>query len=436
MARDTGSNQYLQDAARVILRDYPTMNVGRFVTHDARGALRTLAQNCGVTIDASHNATDADLLGLWRIALKSPDAAMRGVHKLNARLDPYATQPAPTPAPYVPDAYDAADAVSPADLMRAIREAQAPLEARIQAMDDDARADFASLLASASASTLDAMRDALASEAHKAAVKALATMQPTRVEITRPDMPSIPLGLAHCQVPRLIRYLASGGNVYLYGPAGSGKTTVCDQVAKAFGVKPYYAAKISDEFQLLGFMTPGKDGPICVRTAMREAYEFGGVLLWDEFDASDANAVAAMNMATANKICQFPDALVHMHPDFKLIAAGNTALTGATEEYQGRNQQDGAAVDRFDFLRFDYDLDLERAIAPNADWCAYVQAVRDAVAAHGLKHLVTPRATLRGAALLASGDTWDEAADATIWKGLDRDTVQTLRDAARHAFKG
>jgi cobaltochelatase CobS len=435
MARDTATYDPTQDAAQRILRAYPTMNVGKYVPIDARNALHALATQCGATTYAADCASDADLLGLWRVALKSPQSARRTAEKLNARLDAYgARTPAPSPDASTPQPSDASF-----DVAQAIRAATEPLAQRIATLDADVRADFADLLASASRSTLDAMRDALATEAHAAATRALQSMQPTRVEVTRPDMPAIPLGLAHCQTPRLIRYLAAGVNVYLYGPAGSGKTTVAKQVADAFNVRAYYAAKISDEFQLLGFMQPATEKHpegVCVRTAMREAYEFGGVLLWDEFDASDANAVAAMNMATANKICQFPDALVRMHPDFKLIAAGNTALTGATDEYQGRNQQDGAAVDRFVFLKFDYDLDLERAIAPNADWCAYVQTVRECIAERGLKHLVTPRATLDGAALIASGDTWTEAADACIWKGLDRDTVDTLRDAARYAFKG
>jgi hypothetical protein len=160
--------------------------------------------------------------------------------------------------------------------------------------------------------------------------------------------------------------------------------------------------------------------------------------LFDEFDASNSVAVAALNMALANGICQFPDALVRKHKDFKVIAAGNTALRGATQEYNARNALDGASVNRFVFIEFGYDENMERALTTDDDWCAYVQAVRAAVADRpGLNLLVTPRATIDGAALIAdAGASWEEAAHAAIWKGLDPDTVATLMDATAYAWKG
>lgn len=421
MPRDTFDP--VLDAARTVLHNHPRLNVGHYVSRDARDALRLLAHTCGMSDTATTLATDADLLGLWRIALKSSDSAKRTADKLHARLTG-------TPRLPSPDGYDT-PAPAPYDLDAAIRDALAPLEARM----GDALAPLRAEMDTA----LDAMRVLIADAAKVAARDALKDMQPTRLEVKLHDAPPVPLGLVHKQTERLIRYLSAGLNVYLYGPAGSGKTSVCEQVAAAFGLRAFYAAKLSDEFQLLGFMqpaTPMHPEGVCVRTAFRDAYEFGGVMLWDEFDASDANAVAALNMAIANKICAFPDALVRMHPDFHLIAAGNTVLTGATEAFQARNQLDGATVNRFVFLQFGYDDELERAIAPNADWTTYVQALRAAAEERGLTHPITPRASIDGAKLIASGDTWLEAEHAAIWKGLDPDTVDTLRHAARHAFKG
>lgn len=232
------------------------------------------------------------------------------------------------------------------------------------------------------------------------------------------------IGVVHAQTPKVIEALDCGLNVYLWGPAGSGKTTMGKQAAEALGVPFYFTGKLSDEFGLIGFTLPNGE---TYRTPFREAYEKGGLFLFDEYDGSNPNAVVAMNAALANKVCAFPDGVVPMHADFKCIAAGNTAMTGGDGVYTGRQVQDGAAVDRFVFIKFDYDLALERAICPNADWVAYVQAVREAVKERALDHLVTPRASLDGAALLAKGWSWDDAANACIWKGLDADTVDAIK---------
>jgi hypothetical protein len=48
--------------------------------------------------------------------------------------------------------------------------------------------------------------------------------------------------------------------------------------------------------------------------------------------------------------------------------------------------------------------------------------VRHAVGELKVRHVVSPRATVNGARLLAAGWSWADAEDAVIWKGLDADT--------------
>ena len=413
-AYDTDASA-IRTAAQRIQTLYPHLGPGSRVSSDARDDLRELARDCGLT--DVYGPNDADLISVYRVALRDAEIAKRTARKIQLRLHPEAAPNGP----------------SPADLMRAVRDATQPLETRLDAISGDLRADFATLVADASASTLDAMRDALHGAAHKAATEALKSLTPTRLEVQLPNAEPVPLGLVHKLTGEIIEDLADGVNVYLHGPAGSGKTTLAEKVAKAFGVKAYYAAKVEHEYQLMGFV----NAKGYVRTQFRDAYEFGGIFLFDEFDASCAAAVVALNMALANGICAFPDGMVTRHPDFKVIAAGNTVLGGATEAYQGRQQLDAASVDRFTFTEFGYDEDLERALASDADWVAYVQAVRAEVARRGFSHLVTPRATIDGCKLLARGTrTWSQVANKVIWKGLDRDTVATLQDATAHAFKG
>lgn len=198
-------------------------------------------------------------------------------------------------------------------------------------------------------------------------------------------------------------------NVWLVGPAGTGKTTAAAKVAEALGLAFWSNGALASKYELLGFADANSRTH---RTPFREAWEHGGVFLWDEIDGSDNNAVLAFNQGLANGVIPFPDGMVARHTDCVIIAGANSA-NGGTANYNGRIRQDGAFLDRFVYLDWPLDEALERAIAPNAAWCRKVQNVRKNVAQRGVQgHLVTPRATLYGAALLAAG--------------LDPDTVETM----------
>src|SRR5574340_940634 len=132
-------------------------------------------------------------------------------------------------------------------------------------------------------------------------------------------------------------------------------------------------------------------------------------------------ALVAFNAALENGECVFPDKVVPKHADCYFIAAANTYGTGATHEYVGRTKIDAATVDRFIMLDWGYDEILERAIAGDNDWTNYVQKIRAACKAAGVKHLVTPRASIRGNALLAAGVPRETVINMTVRKGLSDD---------------
>ena len=107
-------------------------------------------------------------------------------------------------------------------------------------------------------------------------------------------------------------------NVWLTGPAGTGKTTAAKYCANAFGLKFYFCGSIDTEYKLTGFIdAQGR----CINTAFRTAYQEGGVFLFDECDSSLPAALLAFNAALANGEAAFPDAIVSRHPDFICIAA-------------------------------------------------------------------------------------------------------------------
>jgi hypothetical protein len=252
----------------------------------------------------------------------------------------------------------------------------------------------------------------------------------TRVEIKNTETGEIAdLGIQHKQFPVLLAAIGarlSDGhriNVWLAGPAGSGKTTAAQLAAKALGLEFGFTGAIDTPYPLVGFIDAhGR----CVRTPFRERYEHGGVFLFDEYDGSNPSATLPFNAALANGHCAFPDAIVARHPDFVGIAAANTWGLGGTAEYVGRNRLDAASLDRFVSIGWEVDEALELATAGNTAWVSRVQAVRKAVARQGIKVIISPRASYFGAALLAAGMTQPQVEALTLRKGMTEDQWQSV----------
>jgi MoxR-like ATPase len=229
----------------------------------------------------------------------------------------------------------------------------------------------------------------------------------------------------HQQFEKLLRYVSQRQNVYLVGPAASGKTQVAENIARHLGLE-FSSISVCSQTAMsafFGFMNAVGD---YVTTEFRKRYEKGGVFLLDEFDNGNANTAAAINQATANSVCAFPDGMVKKHPDFVCICAGNTYGTGADRQYVGRNQLDAATLDRFAFVVFDYDEELEMTIGPVEDWTRHVQKIRHAVDDLKIRHVVSMRATLNGGRMLKAGLPWTEVEQEYIWKGLERNEVAKI----------
>jgi len=218
---------------------------------------------------------------------------------------------------------------------------------------------------------------------------------------------------------------------FLVGPAGTGKTTIAENVANEMKLDFYYAGSVESPFQLRGFLDA--QGRL-VKTPFRNAYENGGLFLFDELDASDPQAIVTVHAALDNGILDAPDGLVKRHKDFRYLAAGNTWGHGANLDYIGRNALDGATLDRYAFSHVDYDPDLEAKIAKTIGgedalkWALIVQQSRQAVAKLELRHIVSVRAIAYGAKLLKAGMTIEDVYAKTVLKGLPSDDAIKLRD--------
>jgi hypothetical protein len=136
---------------------------------------------------------------------------------------------------------------------------------------------------------------------------------------------------------RLLVEVKLGHYPMLVGPAGCGKTIAAEQVAEALGRQfghICFTAGASETW-LFGRQTPNG----FIEGEFSRIYREGGVFLFDEIDAADANLLMAINTALANGHLKNPISgeTIQRHKDFVGIAAANTVGKGGNAQYTGRN---------------------------------------------------------------------------------------------------
>lgn len=238
-------------------------------------------------------------------------------------------------------------------------------------------------------------------------------------------------GTQHKQMSTLLRAVSarqSDGfrpSVWLAGPAGSGKTYAAKMLAKALGLGFEYNGALSMAHEVLGY----RDAAGSYHdTAFYRAYGAASLYLFDEIDGcADNQPLMALNAALANGTASFPNGLRERHADNVIVAGANTFGLGSTADYVGRIKLDAAILDRFPVKIFwTYDEALELAMSGNEAWARKVQGARKRAHDAGLKVLITPRATLAGAALIAAGFSMDEAATMTYLGNLSPDQARIV----------
>ena len=178
--------------------------------------------------------------------------------------------------------------------------------------------------------------------------------------------------------------------VLLTGEKGSGKTTVAMQVAEDLGLE-FYSMSMTRQTTLshiLGFMSVNGT---YVPSQLRKAVTEGGVYLLDELDAADANVVLCFN-TIENGYVSFPDGVIELHEDFRLMATSNPQ--GKHQEYTGRSKLDAATLDRFDAINVDHDNDLEKTLV-DSDIFVHIKALREALAYTNSSKVISMRDSLR-----------------------------------------
>lgn len=255
----------------------------------------------------------------------------------------------------------------------------------------------------------------------------LAKLAPIKVQSF--DGKVIEVGIQHFKFQPVLKLAAARHNIWLTGPAGSGKTFLAESVARALSLN-FEALSVglqTSKSDLFGYTDAHGN---YVETAFYRCYKNGGVFLLDEIDNGNANVLAMINAATANGSCGFPMGMVPKHKDFVFIAAANTYGLGASAVYVGRNQIDGATRDRFVFIEFPYDEKLEDCLTTNKEWLARVRRIRRAIDQLREKVIASPRASILGSQALSMGFTANECLDMYIFRGVSNDVKEKVLSKA------
>ena len=230
-------------------------------------------------------------------------------------------------------------------------------------------------------------------------------------------------GLFHKDFEKICKIVNANIPLMLVGGAGAGKNHTLEQVAEALDLTFYTTNAINQEYKLTGFIDAnGKYH----ETEFYKAFTKGGMFFLDEIDASCPEALIILNGAIANRYFDFPTGRVNAHKDFRVVCAGNTFGRGADMVYVGRNVLDGATLDRFVTLEFDYDKNIEKQLAYDEDLYNFIRALREAIEKSGLRYIVSMRALINSTKLLRLGIDKKTILKTSIIKNMQIDDINSI----------
>lgn len=214
--------------------------------------------------------------------------------------------------------------------------------------------------------------------------------------------------------------------VYLFGPAGTGKNVLSEQVAEAMELPFYYAGCLQQKYELEGFINAAGEYQ---ETEFYKAFTQGGVFLFDEIDGTAAEVLIAFNAALANGYYNFPKhGKTKAHENFIVIAAGNTAGRGASDAYNGRFQLDASTLDRFVFIELEYNKQIETVNANcDEELVEFAHTLRAEISNQCLTYTFSTRAIKRIAIASAAGMDIQKALKQSLCGGWAVEDIKLLQ---------
>lgn len=238
----------------------------------------------------------------------------------------------------------------------------------------------------------------------------------------------------HEQFKTILDFVSMDEPVMLVGPAGTGKNVLAKQVADSLGLDFYFSNAIQQPFELKGY---GDASGHFIKTQFYDAFTKGGLFLLDEIDASIPEALITLNCAIANKYFDFPIiGRVKAHPNFRVIACANTYGRGASTEYCGRYQLDGASLNRFGTVYIDYDKHIEENITKDKDLLDFCRQFRKLSDDYKTHTIVSYREIKRLDKMLNIVHMDVQTAFETcLFKGMDENTlIMILRNIKNNKY--
>lgn len=228
----------------------------------------------------------------------------------------------------------------------------------------------------------------------------------------------------HPEFEWVMTLLANRRHVYLHGPAGSGKTEMAIECAKSLGLDFEYQNQVILRPDVQGFVDANgtyHDTPI-TRAASK-----GKLLICDEIDGWSPNALLCLNGLLSQGFIDIPNyGRINAHPDFYVVACGNTNGLGATALFNSRNKLCESDRDRFKFVEINYDPAVEKSIVgEHTDILDFISDLRD-ICKETKITLTLGYRCIKDLADFYDYPHTEKVVESCIFKGLKRDSVREI----------
>lgn len=287
-------------------------------------------------------------------------------------------------------------------------------------------ADVFEALCKVAAITPTRHAEGIDAEAVRAIFEEMAKESPAKVKAITRNASATSNDYKCSDFDEICEYVSDGQPVYLYGAAGCGKSHTAEQIAKALGLDFYTQSQILFAHDVKGY---GDANGVFQETPFFKAFTRGGLFFIDEMDASAPEALVVLNTAIANRRYDFPVVgNVEAHPNFRIVAAGNTALTGADTEYTARAVQDASTINRFAFFEMQYEKNVELNVMAKGDKVLYsfICDLRKAIAEANIQLCVSYRQTAALATEKAVKYGREKALKRVVFGGRDADEIRII----------
>lgn len=297
-----------------------------------------------------------------------------------------------------------------------------------------------SALDAAKAATAAAQNDAAAAIARADQTKALLDTSRLEVEALRAEVAALRAAAPAPEVKadayaEVLDLIDLGLMPYLYGPAGTGKSYVCEQIAANKGWDYHQTGAILDLAEgLRGYRDIKGDIQSTEFLRALDAAEDGkGVLfVFDEMDASAPELLITLNNYLAGGTIECCGRVYQRRSNLHICACGNTCGQGATAEYVARCKLDDASLDRFELVEVGYSRAVELASAGgDAELVDFCEGLRAAAESCGVSWLVSNR-RIRGLAVRGCSAA---AVRGSLLRGRSLDAARSVYDALPNDLK-